>query len=189
METGERMTRVQSQEYETLESLSTYMDGELPVESRDGLLASVKANQGLRAEWGLYHCIGDVLRSDDMGCHSPSFAQSFAARIEGEPYLFAPEVAKTFAAQQASVRRPWRMPASIAAGVAAAAIVGAAVVLPQRSGDTVQSAAQSVPVIAASDQAMRPVSNEYLMAHRYYSNGLAMQGVVSHVRTAGYDGK
>lgn len=42
---------------------------------------------------------------------------------------------------------------------------------------------------ALPDPALRSVSNEYLMAHRHYSAGLAMRGVVSHVRTAGYDGQ
>ena len=39
------------------------------------------------------------------------------------------------------------------------------------------------------DPALRTPSSEYLMAHRHYSAGLAMRGVVSHVRTAGYDGQ
>lgn len=42
---------------------------------------------------------------------------------------------------------------------------------------------------ALPDPALRSVSSEYLMAHRHYSAGLAMRGVVSHVRTAGYDGQ
>jgi sigma-E factor negative regulatory protein RseA len=195
--TGESMIQKQ----ETLESLSAYMDGELPVEYRDGFLADVKSDDKLRAQWSVYHCIGDVLRSDDMACHSSSFVRSFSARIDAEPYLFAPEVAKSFAAQQAAGRRSWRMPASIAAGVVAVVVTGAVVMLPQRSGEVTQSAAVKTPatVIAAapvtaggaagSEAASRPLSSEYLIAHRYYSNGLAMQGVVSHVRTAGYDGK
>lgn len=192
-----------TQNQETLESLSAYMDGELQVEYRDGFLADVKSDQSLRAQWSVYHCIGDVLRSDDMACHSASFARNFATRIDAEPYLFAPEVAKSFAVQQAAQRHSWRMPASIAAGVAAVVVTGAAVMLPQRAGEVTQSAAVTAPatIVAAApaaagtgvpvsaDAAPRPVPSEYLIAHRYYSNGLAMQGVVSHVRTAGYDGK
>lgn len=190
-----------TQNQETLESLSAYMDGELQVEYRDGFLADVKLDESLRAQWSVYHCIGDVLRSDDMACHSSSFVRNFATRIEAEPYLFAPEVAKSFASQQAAKRRSWRMPASIAAGVAAVVVTGAAVMLPQRAGEVTQSVAVKAPatmfaaapavaeVPAGADAAPRPVSSEYLIAHRYYSNGLAMQGVVSHVRTAGYDGK
>ena len=55
-----------TQNQETLESLSAYMDGELQVEYRDGFLADVKSDESLRAQWSVYHCIGDVLRSDDM---------------------------------------------------------------------------------------------------------------------------
>ena len=194
---GESMNQTQCQSEEASASLSAYMDGELPVEYRDGLLADIKSDGSLRAQWSLYHCIGDVLRSEDMACHSVSFEQKFSARIEAEPFLFAPEVAKTFAAQQAATRSAWRMPAAIAAGVAAVVVTGAAVILPPRDVGVLQSAAAPAAVpappaalaLAGSDTAVRPVSNEYLIAHRHYSNGLALQGVVSHVRNAGYDGK
>jgi sigma-E factor negative regulatory protein RseA len=224
---GDRINDHRLHTQDALESLSAYMDGELPVEYRDGLLADVKADGALRAEWGVYHCIGDVLRSDDMGCHATGFQRGFAQRLSVEPYLFAPEVAKMFAAQHTVGRRSWRMPASIAAGVAAVVVTGAAVMSPLRGGEGGQSAGQTgAPAVAenriielspkaapapsstslASGLAVGPnaaagagaeaggavsqsVSNEYLTAHRYYSNGLAMQGVVSHVRTAGYDGK
>ena len=190
-----------TQNQDTFESLSAYMDGELQVEYRDGFLADVKLDESLRTQWSVYHCIGDVLRSDDMACHSSSFVRNFATRMEAEPYLFATEVAKSFASQRAAARRAWRMPASIAAGVAAVVVTGAAVMLPQRTSEVTQSVAVKAPattiaaapaaaaVPASADAAPRLVSSEYLIAHRYYSNGLAMQGVVSHVRTAGYDGK
>ena len=182
------------------ESLSAYMDGELPAGYRDGLLADFKADDGLRDHWGIFHCIGDVLRSSDMGCHSSAFQRDFSVRLEAEPYLFAPEGAKAVAAHEPAARRAWRMPAAIAAGVAAIAVTGAAVMLPQRAEEGVQTAQPAAAIVpaafvstgappAGSESDVRPVSNEYLAAHRYYSNGLAMQGVVSHVRTAGYDGK
>ena len=197
MNQTQTQSQSQSQSAEESASLSAYMDGELPVEYRDGLLADIKSDGSLRAQWSLYHCIGDVLRSEDMACHSASFLQKFSARIEAEPFLFAPEVAKTFAAQQATGRSAWRMPAAIAAGVAAIVVTGAAVILPLRDEGVVQSAAAPAAVpappaalaLAGADTGVRPVSNEYLIAHRHYSNGLAIQGVVSHVRTAGYDGK
>ncbi len=199
--------------------LSAYMDGELPVESCDALLASVKADADLRAHWSVFHCIGDVLRSSELGCHSSGFGQKFAARLESEAYLLAPAAANTSAAQRPAAKWSWQMPASIAAGVAAVVVTGAAVLLPQRFGDNIEStrSALTVPTatlgataamasvaavaqnqvaptvtggaLADSEAPARAVSNEYLTAHRYYSNGLAMRGVVSHVRTAGYDGK
>ena len=199
------------------ESLSAYMDGELPVQFRDAFLAGAKTDSALRADWEMYHCIGDVLRSDDMACHSQGFSRRFAERIDAEPFLFAPQVAKSFAAQQAMTKRSWRMAAAIAASVAAVAVVSSAVLLPVRNGGQTQMASSiappsmsiaadspgagrqtvAAPVLAGTETfrpanaeaSVRPVSGEYLMAHRSYSNGLAMHGVVSHVRTAGYDGK
>lgn len=211
------------------ELLSIYMDGELPVEQRDGLLHQVKGGGTVRADWAVYHCIGDVLRSDDTAYLSPSFALKMRSRLDAEPFLFTPEVAKAYAVGQARPPGRWRMPMAAAASVAAVLTVGS-MVLPWRDGGTQQplQSAQvpsgqaplvsqvppgqlalapagvvaTVPphpvlqtqVTAAApasgaDGSLRAVSNEYLMAHRNYSNGLAMRGVVSHVRTAGYDGK
>ena len=186
-----------------LETLSAYMDGELAAEHRDGLLQAVKAGNGLHAEWSVYHCIGDVLRSDDTAFVRPAFAQRLKTRLDAEPFLFAPEVAKAYAARQAQPAVRWRVPLSVAAGVAAVLVVGAMVV-PQRGADapptvltpTVAVAPQSDAAsqkidrqTAAAEPAARPISSEYLIAHRNYSTGLAMRGVVSHVRSAGYDGK
>ena len=203
--------------YNARESLSAYMDGELPVQFRDALLAGAKTDSALRADWEVFHCIGDVLRSDDMACHSKEFSRRFAERIEAEPFLFAPEVTKSFAARQAMAKPAWRRPAAIAASLAAVAVVSSAVLLPVRDGGQTQMASSFAPPstsiaagspgagrqtaetpvlagaetsrLASVETSVRPVSGEYLMAHRAYSNGLAMHGVVSHVRTAGYDGK
>ena len=180
-----------------LEALSAYMDGELPAPERDGLLQAVKSGASIRADWCVYHCIGDVLRSDETACLSGDVEQRFKGRFEQEPFLFAPEVAKAFAAQRSDSAGKWRMPLSVAASVAALLVVGSVVVI-QHSAEPLQSAQapvkpavapQLVPQAPGVDAAAGPVSNEYLMAHRNYSAGLAMRGVVSHVRTAGYDGK
>ena len=216
------------------EMLSIYMDGELPVEQRDGLLQQVRTGASARADWAVYHCIGDVLRSDDTAYVSLAFAQQLRGRLDTEPFLFAPEVAKAYAAQQMPSSSAWRMPVAVAASVAAVLAVGA-MVFPLRGVDsqlpqTAQTpqvpltqstqspnsgadsramaanerpvpslppsllqlapvAASTVVSSAAPDGGIRAVSNEYLMAHRNYSTGLAMRGVVSHVRTAGYDDK
>ncbi len=189
------MSRIDEGSQEALETLSAYMDGELPAGQRDGLLQQIKEGGAVRGDWCVYHCIGDVLRSDDTAFLSRDFEQRFKLRLDQEPFLFAPEVAKAFAAQHARPSGRWRVPVSIAAGIAAVMVVGSVVML-QRPNEAPQiamvPAPAAVPLAApspAADPAARPVSNEYLMAHRNYSAGLAMHGVVSHVRTAGYDGK
>ena len=222
------MNRLNDDASAARELLSIYMDGELPVEQRDGLLHQVKGAGPVRVDWAVYHCIGDVLCSDDTAYLSPSFAHKMRSRLDAEPFLFAPEVAKAYAAGQARPSGRWRMPVAAAASVAAVLTVGS-MVLPWRDSGTqqpLQSAqapsrqalpvppaqgalvpagvlaavpphpASLAPVTAAAqasgadvDGSLRAVSSEYLIAHRNYSTGLAMRGVVSHVRTAGYDGK
>jgi sigma-E factor negative regulatory protein RseA len=189
------MSRIDEGSHDGLETLSAYMDGELPAGQRDGLLRAIQAGGTVRNDWCVYHCIGDVLRSDDTAYLSPDFDDRFRLRLEQEPFLFAPEVAKAFAARHARPAGRWRMPVSIAAGIAAVMVVGAVVVV-QRPIEAPQTAMappaaipQLPPQTPSADPSVRPVSNEYLMAHRNYSAGLAMRGVVSHVRTAGYDGK
>ena len=192
---GDAMSRIDEVSQDALETLSAYMDGELPSVQRDGLLQAIKAGGVARDDWCVYHCIGDVLRSEDTAYLSPSFEQRFRLRLEQEPFLFSPGVAKAYAAQHARTAGKWRMPVSIAAGVAAVMVVGS-VVMVQRTNEVPQTALAptvAAPPLAAqsatAEPAARPVSNEYLMAHRNYSAGLAMRGVVSHVRTVGYDGK
>ena len=223
------MNRINEDTAAAREIMSVYMDGELPVEQRDGLLQHVKTGASARADWAVYHCIGDVLRSNDTSYVSPVFAQQLRSRLDAEPFLFTSEVAKAYAVQQMWLSSAWRTPVALVAGMAAVLAVGVMVFplrgvdsqLPQtaqipqtpliqsiqspKSGpDSREMAAnervvpslQSAPVAAsvvasttALDGGSRVVSNEYLMAHRNYSTGLAMRGVVSHVRTAGYDGK
>jgi sigma-E factor negative regulatory protein RseA len=209
----------------TAATLSAYMDGELPLEQHSPLLQSVKADQALCADWHVYHCIGDVLRSTDAAFVTGSFAYRIKAQLAVEPVLFAPEAASAVATSALDARpmapaQRWRKPIGIAASVAALVAAGL-LVLPQReAAQTAQSplaptqlpvapmvaatapvspagkqapAAQVAPgtgaLSAAAEDGVRPVSSEYLMAHRHYSTGLAMRGVVSHVRTAGYDGQ
>lgn len=230
-------------------AMSVYMDGELPVEQRDHLLLSLKSDAALRHDWLVYHCIGDALRSEDAVPLTNGFGDRLKTRLEAEPFLFAPEVSKTFAVQRASGAQRWRMPVAVAASVAAVVTAGL-LVLPHRDGaqnpqnqQMAQSGTQisatalggAQPLAAAhppagaqpsslpaaqptaeiqaralaalpaatlapaasaggaqplpADPALRTLSSEYLMAHRHYSAGLAMRGVVSHVRTAGYDGQ
>ncbi len=243
------MNRIDGDTAAAREMLSIYMDGELPVEQRDGLLRHVKTGVSVRADWAVYHCIGDVLRSDDTAYVSPAFAQQLRERLDAEPFLFAPEVAKAYSAHQMRPASRWRRPAAVAASVAAVLAVGSlmfplhgfdsslpqtaqapqapqapqvpqapqapliqSIQSPKNGPDSRETAAseRSVPTFlpslplsippaplaasavgltAAPDGGIRAVSNEYLMAHRNYSTGLAMRGVVSHVRTAGYDGK
>ena len=53
------------------DSVSAFMDGELPQQEADSVAIACGKNTALGADWSLYHCIGDVLRSNELACHSP----------------------------------------------------------------------------------------------------------------------
>ena len=186
------------------ESLSAFIDGELAMPQQEELMRAIRAGNAVQADWCTYHCIGDVLRSDETAFLSPTFEQRFKARLEQEPHLLALEAATIIhgASGESSPRR-WRMPVSYAAGIAAIALVGF-VAVGQRTIEMPQSAqvaavpqVGSVPItaptqptqVSPAEPAAGPVSSEYLQAHRNYSAGLAMRGVVSHVRTVGHEQK
>lgn len=190
-----------SQSSPHLESISAFMDGELGAAECESLMLTAKHDPQACSEWALYHCIGDVLRSDDMACHSAAITGRVFARLEDEPHLFASAVARAPESTESIQAPRKRLIGRVAAGFAALLVFGT-VMFPQWSpsqGDQMAqqstapltlAARDAMPVNAAvSPEPVQPLSAEYLVAHRQYSSGIAMRGVVSHVRTAGYDGK
>lgn len=190
-----------SQPHSHLECISAFMDGELDAAGCENLMQAARHDPQTCSEWAIYHCIGDVLRSDDMACHSAAITGRVLARLESEPHLFAPASVRAPEAVDSVQTHRKRLIGLVAAGSAAVAVFGAAM-FPQwgpSQGDQLakQSSAPSTLVAAdiqqsgvtAAVEPIAPVSAEYLVAHRQYSSGIAMRGVVSHVRTAGYDGK
>jgi sigma-E factor negative regulatory protein RseA len=126
-----------------------------------------------------------------MAAHSSKLAIAVSARLADEPFILA------------TPRRPLahvsiRRAASLAAAVAGVAVVGF-VALQQLSvtnGSTTQIAGAVNPSVPASASRPPPagayspvppvaapvVSREFLAAHRQYSGGIAMQGMVGQVR-------
>ena len=170
------------------EALSSFMDGEMEPERVDALVKACCHGIELREEWAVYHCIGDVLRSEDMGVHSSKLARAVSARLADEPFLIA---ARRRPAMHTSMRRL----ASMAAAVVGVVVV-AYVALPrwndgdeklaQAARSTSQKAAASIPGANVANSvapvAGPVVSSEFLAAHRQYSGGIAMQGMVGQVR-------
>jgi sigma-E factor negative regulatory protein RseA len=161
----------------TQEQISAFADGELAEGQVDVVLAALRRADG-RADWDIYHQIGDVLRSDDMDIKlSSGFAARLAARLEMEPTIFAPATmgnpainpdSKQAAGQvmgKASSKRPikrWAMP-----GIAAAAAMAtvAFVTTPQLMVATTSEPASSnnvavVSPVVASNTAEVPAGSE-----------------------------
>ncbi len=170
------------------EALSSFMDGEMEPERVDAFVKACGQGMELRQEWAVYHCIGDVLRSEDMGAHSNRLSQVVSARLADEPFLLA---SPRRPAAHASMRRV----ASMAAAVAGVAVV-AYIALPRWNGGSEKLAQDAgsggqkvVAPVAKVGTATSPVSaaapvvsSEFLAAHRQYSGGIAMQGMVGQVR-------
>jgi sigma-E factor negative regulatory protein RseA len=74
----------------TKEKISAWLDGELPGESTESMLALLATSAG-REAWDSWHQIGDSLRSDELGVPlSPGFATKMAARLAQEPNYLLP---------------------------------------------------------------------------------------------------
>lgn len=74
----------------TKEKISAWLDGELPDESIESMLALLATEAG-REAWDSWHQIGDSLRSDELAAPlSSGFAAKMAARLAQEPNYLLP---------------------------------------------------------------------------------------------------
>jgi len=173
----------------TRERISALADGELSVGQMEPALAALRQPQAL-ADWEIYHQIGDLLRSDDMAVSmSPDFASRMAARLEQEPAIVAPVVARKSNAAKTVVKR-WAVPGMVAAALAAVAFVGAPPLMVALNGGTgsaapavlassgmpaaqVSTVAAAAPVVTATvpeGVVLRdPRIDDYLLAHQRFS--------------------
>ena len=157
--------------------ISALMDGELmQSELAEPLRALREEGEALEA-WRTYHLISDSLQ--DTRILSSGFSARFAERLALEPTILAP----------ASIRpqiagRPYRVPLSAAASLAAVALVGWLAI----QGPDPQQVAQikSQDVVRVPAVAIVPMPggvNDYLLAHQNYSPRSTLQGVAPYVRT------
>lgn len=176
----------------TREQISALADGELAEQHVDVALAALYCEDG-RADWEVYHQIGDMLRSDDMAVTlSPGFAARMAARLDAEPTIIAPaavspsqhplqHVPDHAAARASSQLKRWAMP-SVAAAAAMAAV--AFVTTPQlmvamktesaiSEATTIAASAPQAAVVSASAPdgviLRDPRIDDYLLAHQRFS--------------------
>lgn len=156
----------------TQEQISAFADGALADQQVDVALAALRRTDG-RADWEMYHQIGDVLRSDDMDVQfSSGFAARMAARLELEPAIIAPVSAEdnplSASASESAVaaaggvvmpaKRPikrWAVPGMVAAAVATAAFIATPQLMVAMK---TESAAPGAQMIAASAEAARASS-------------------------------
>ena len=169
----------------TREQISALADGELDERQLDAALASLR-DQDARADWDLYHQIGDLLRSDDMAVGlSPGFSARMAARLDAEPTIVAPPSAVAPAQVKSAARssaRKWALPSmAAAAAMASVAFIATPQLMVAMKGDS-SSTAQAPVQLAGGEQpgivaasapegvVLRdPRIDDYLMAHQRIS--------------------
>lgn len=167
------------------ESLSAWLDGELPVARSDELVTIMLANVSAQQAWQRWALLGDALRSEETAVrHSQRLCDSICAAIDREVPILAPRALNAVLTPQRSRRLHW---AGTSAAVAAAALVVLVVAVPQwRSGQG--AAAPAALASAAKGQATTVASNRdpartdrsdpsldpYLLAHRQ----MAGQGIM-----------
>ncbi|UVW27427.1 sigma-E factor negative regulatory protein [Massilia sp. H6] len=94
------------------ETISSFMDGELPDADTELALAGLRERDGVEA-WCLYHRIGDALRAEPgTSALSSGFAARLANRLDAEPLPLRREA-----------RKP-ELPAGALASIAPAVIAG-----------------------------------------------------------------
>jgi sigma-E factor negative regulatory protein RseA len=161
------------------ERISVFADGETSDQQLDIALAELRGEEG-KASWGLYHHIGDLLRSDDMAMPlSAGFSAGMAARLAAEPALVAPAI--PVQAKKSGLRR-MALPGVLAAAAAAVAFVGTPQLMVAMQGSPASSPAvamvsdSGVARTALSANAVRAGAgmrdqgiDDYVMAHQRFS--------------------
>ncbi len=139
--------------------ISALMDGELDDEELRIVLGKLKQDEALRADWEIYHMIGDGLRQTPVW--GDGFKERFAERLAAEPTVLAPRAART-------PPRPalnWSLAASLAA---VSLVAWTAFQLNQPDG-SVNSAKNQAMIASAEVENMPQNINYFLNAHQEYS--------------------
>jgi sigma-E factor negative regulatory protein RseA len=191
-------------------ALSALMDGDGG--ASDEACRAWRGGADARADWHVYHLIGDALRSDEHRCdaaHDARFLHGLRERLAAEPVPMAP-MAFPAAAGRARRTPRWMAPAAVAAGfVAVAGVLGVTrLSLPdgaasernalagapaaaevQRVGARAGGGAASAALELAPTPDLGPLIrnaelDRYLAAHRQFANAAALTVPGGVVRSA-----
>ena len=159
--------------------ISRLMDGDLEGNEADAAFRELKQPDCV-AVWVTYHLIGDALRR--TGEPVPGFAERFAARLDSEPTVFAPQPRQTH-----------RLPLvwAVAATIAAVMVVGSVAVSTLDPQPTALARAREATAVRSA-RTPQAVSPDYLLAHQEYSPTTQIQGVGPYLRSVssgGADGR
>lgn len=188
------------------QALSAMLDGEAA--DADHACRAWRDDPRSRADWYVYHLIGEVMRSDDTVSapqRDAQFLGQLRERLAQEPVVLAPTAA-AHADRTTWARRAWAAPAAVAAGFLAVVgvVVVAGVGVPDgasidrsaraegsvtsssvASVQAVNAAASAAPVPAGEGVLIRDAElDRYLAAHKQYSGTSALAVPGGAVRNA-----
>ena len=155
------------------EQISRLMDGDLDGAEADAAFRELKQSEGFE-HWTCYHIIGDALRRS--GAPSAGFATRFAARLESEPTILAPQPSRS--------SQPSRLPFAwaVAATVAAVAVVSSVAISVLDPKPAALATAVQATGVRTPQPRLQPLSPDYLLAHQEYSPATLIQGVGPYLR-------
>jgi sigma-E factor negative regulatory protein RseA len=154
--------------------LSAMMDDAAEDHECERCVRRLKDDPELRATWDLYHLIGDALR----GHTAPDVAERVQHRLAAEPTVFAPR------AIEPPRRRATRHALSIAASVAAVALVGwMALPLFDLQPESPPPATVQLPEPPLAAVPVAQGVGDYLLAHQRFSPSLAIGGIAPYIRS------
>ena len=177
---------------ESLEHLSSLMDGELSRETGLFLTRRLSSDEEMRDTWGRYHLIRDCIRQPGSKLVVTGLSANISAFLDAEE---APTI---------SPRRNnrWLKPVSGLAIAASVALMAIVVTAPQSgempaTGDSTLSTAANQPFVSPNNLPLSPVSqaasytpdskagsnplNAYLLRHNQMARTAGRQGFVSFV--------
>jgi sigma-E factor negative regulatory protein RseA len=148
------------------EEVSALVDNELSNEQIESALAML--NEDERAAWDIYHQIGDVMRSDELGqAFSADFNARLSARLVAEPVIVAPSQAIKVhksaldegRSRSNSLVKRFAFPVMALAVATVAVITNPRLLTPAQNGNagaiaTAQLQAASTPLQSASNYAL-----------------------------------
>lgn len=182
------MSDATQREYERL-GLSALMDGEAADAEGERALRLWRDDECARADWHVYHLIGDALRSGDLAqppARDEVFVQALRQRLAQTPVVLAPTPAP---AARRRLRRRWIGSAAIAAGFVAVAGVmvvtrlalpggepaGALLASSQPALSPPMQRMAQLPAVGAEAVLVRDAQlDRYLEAHRQFGPSAAL---------------
>lgn len=167
----------------TQEQISAFADGELADSHMELLLVALRQPEG-RNTWDVYHQIGDVLRSEEMGFSlSSDFAARMASRLDAEPTIVAPRVSQAMTEQRQAAAvdaatakglvRRFAFPGVAAAAVATFALVVGPQLMTAFTGGALDGGKPSL--VAAKATGSQGISSAPAMPGRLITTTMAQQ--------------